>query len=118
MIFSFVIALVVATATWVAGWWAAAIVAIVAGFLYRAEGGRPWRVALGASEGWALLLIIDAFSGPLVHVASTLAGAMALPAPALLLVTLLFPALLGWSGAIVAAELGRWRSQPRALSSQ
>lgn len=105
MIFALVIAVIVAAATWVAGWWAAAVVALVAGWIYRAEGGRPWRVALGASGGWALLLLYDVFSGPLAHVASTLAGAMTLPAPALLLVTLLFPALLGWSGAIVAAEL-------------
>lgn len=105
MIFSLVIALIVAGATWIAGWWAAAVVALVAGYVYRAEGGRPWRVALGATEGWALLLAVDAFAGPLVHVASTLSGAMVLPAPALVLVTLLFPALLGWSGAIVAAEL-------------
>lgn len=107
MIFSMVIALIVAGTTWIAGWWAAAVVALVAGFIYRAEGGRPWRVALGATEGWALLLAIDAFAGPLVHVASTVSGAMTLPAPALILVTLLFPALLGWSGAIVAAEAAR-----------
>ena len=105
MIFSLIVALLVAGTTWMAGWWAAAVVALVAGFIYRAEGGRPWRVALGATEGWALLLAIEAFAGPLMHVASTLSGAMSLPAPALILVTLLFPALLGWSGAIVAAEL-------------
>ena len=116
MIFSFVIALIVAGTTWIAGWWAAAIVALVAGFLYRAEGGRPWRVALGASEGWALLLALDAVAGPLAHVASTLAGAMTLPAPALILVTLLFPALLGWSGAVVAAELAMIGDRRRATA--
>ena len=107
MIFSLIIALVVAITTWFGGWWAAAVVALVAGFLYRADGGRPWRVALGAAAGWALLLVVNAFSGPFAHVASTLGGAMSLPAPALVLMTLLFPALLGWSGAIVAAELAR-----------
>ena len=85
--------------------WAAAVVALVAGYLYRAEGGRPWRVALGATEGWAILLLIDAFSGPFINATRMIAGAMTLPSPALLVVTLLFPALLGWSGAIVAAEI-------------
>jgi hypothetical protein len=107
MIFHLLVAVAVAAATWFAGWWGVAIVALVAGFLYRRDGGRPWRVALGAGEGWAILLVIDAFGGRFGSVATTVGGSMRLPAAALVAVTLLFPALIGWSGATVAATLAR-----------
>ena len=114
MIFLLVVALAIACVTWFAGWWGVAVVALLAGAVYRREGGRPWRVALGASGGWAILLLIDATGGRFGHVASKVAGAMSLPAAALLLVTLLFPALIGWSGATVAAMLGQPQSDPIA----
>jgi hypothetical protein len=106
MIFNLVLAVIMALATWICGWWGIAVVALVAGAVYRMQSGRAWRVALAASESWAALLVIDALMGPFAHVAGTLGGAMSIPAPALLIVTLLFPALLAWSAAMVAAELG------------
>ena len=101
--------------TWIVGWWGVALGALILGLVFRDEGGRAWRVALVAAEGWALLLVIDASVGPIGRVATTLAGTMSIPAPALLLATLLFPALLAWSAAATAAELGRaltsrWRA--------
>ena len=105
MIFHLLLAVVFACATWVIGWWGVAIVALIAGVVYRRDGGRAWRVALGAAEGWALLLLVDAVGGHFGRVATTVAGAMSLPAAALLVVTLLFPALIGWSGATVAAHV-------------
>ena len=107
MRFLLIVALVVAGATWFVGWWSVVLVALVAGYVYRARDGRAWSVALGAASGWAALLLFDAFSGPLAHAATTIGGAMRIPAPALLVVTLLFPALLAWSAATVAAEFGR-----------
>ena len=107
MIFHLLVALGVAGLTWLVGWWGVAIVALIVGFAYRSEGGRPWRVALGASEGWAILLLIDTFGGRFGQVAMTVAGSMSLPAAALLIVTLLFPALIGWSAATVAAALSQ-----------
>ena len=106
MIFHLLVAIGVAALTWVVGWWAVAIVALVAGAMYARDGGRAWRVALGASEGWALLLLIDASGGRFGRVATLVAGSMSLPAPVLLVVTLLLPALIGWSAATVGA-LGR-----------
>ena len=79
--------------------------ALILGFVFRNEGGRAWSVALGASEGWAILLVVDMLGGPLGRVATTLGGAMSIPSPALLLVTLLFPALIAWSAATMAAEV-------------
>jgi len=107
MIFHLLVALGVTGLTWLVGWWGVAIVALIVGFAYRSEGGRPWRIALGASEGWAILLLIDTFGGRFGQVATTVAGSMSLPAAALLIVTLLFPALIGWSAATVAAALSQ-----------
>ena len=101
-----IIALATAIATWLLGWWAVAIVAVIAGIVMRAENGRPWRVALGCLAGWALLLLIDFVAGPLSSVAKVVSGAMSIPSSALLLVTLLFPALMGWSGATLGARGG------------
>jgi hypothetical protein len=106
MIFLSVFALATALGTWVLGWWAVAIVAIIAGAMHRAEYGRPWRVALGCLAGWALLMVLDAAVGPMRSVATTVSGAMNIPASGLLLVTLLFPALIGWSGATLGARGG------------
>jgi hypothetical protein len=103
MIFISIVALATALGTWVLGWWAVAIVALFAGALHRAENGRPWRVALACLTGWALLMLFDAAVGPFGSVAKTVAGAMSIPSAALLIVTLLFPALIGWSGATLGA---------------
>ncbi len=101
------IALIVAATTWVVGWWGVAVVALVAGFIMRARGGRAWAVALGAIEGWALLLIVDSLGGRSQELLRLLSGTINIPGPALIAATLLFPALIGWSGAALAAELGR-----------
>ncbi len=105
MIFHLVAALAMAGLTWTLGWWGVALGAAILGWVYRDEGGRAWRVALAALEGWGMLLLFDAVSGPLGRVASTLQGVMSIPSPLLLLVTLLFPALLSWSAAAGVSEL-------------
>ena len=112
MIFISVVALATALGTWVLGWWAVAIVAIVAGMMHRAERGCSWRVALGCLAGWALLMLVDLAAGPMRNVATVVSGAMSIPSSALLLVTLLFPALIGWSGATLGS-LGGPASSPR-----
>ena len=111
MIFILVMALATAALTWVAGWWGVAVVALVAGFLYSGSAGTSWRAAVAAVAGWCVLLGIDAASGAFGRVTSTVSGAMSIPAPALLVVTLLFAALLAWSTATIAAELGRLTSR-------
>lgn len=107
LMFYVVTAVCMAVATWLLGWWGVAAMALVAGALYPAPNNRPARIALAAAEGWALLLVIDAIAGPLGRVGSVVGGAMSLPPFALLIVTLLFPALLTWSAATVAAEVAR-----------
>ena len=103
----FLIALIVAAATWLVGWWGVAVVALAAGFIMRAHGGRAWTVAIGAIEGWALLLIVDSLGGRSRELLRLLSGTINISGLALILATLLFPALIGWSGAALASELGR-----------
>jgi Na+-translocating ferredoxin:NAD+ oxidoreductase RnfD subunit len=110
MIFVAIIAAASALGTWLLGWWAVAIVAVLAGAVVGAEHGRAWRVALGCLGGWAVLLLLDAAVGPMRSVATTVSGAMSIPSGALLLVTLLFPALIGWSGATLGALGGGSRA--------
>lgn len=111
MIFVVTVAVLTAGATWFGGWWAVAIVSLVAGFLYSDNPATPWRAALGAMLGWALLLVANIVMGPFGRVAAALGGAMSIPAPALLLTTVLFAALLAWSAATIAVEVGRWISR-------
>jgi hypothetical protein len=89
----------------VAGWWGVVIGALVAGAIYRADGGRAWQVALGAGIAWAALLAGDAMGGKLPVVVTTLGGVMGVPGVVLIAFTVLFAAAIGWSAAVVAAAL-------------
>ena len=107
MIFILLVTGATAALTWLLGWWGVLLGAAIVGFVFHEHGGGGWRVALGAALAWALLLAIDAASGPFGVVARTLGGVMRLPAAALALLTLVFPAALAWSAATVVAELRR-----------
>ncbi len=107
-----IVALSSAGATWILGWWGVAIVAVLAGVVQRANSGRPWRVALGCAAGWGLLLALDAIGGRFVRLTSVVAGVVAIPAVALIIAAILFPALIGWSGATVGALISQRRVAP------
>jgi hypothetical protein len=114
MIFILFVAAAIAALTWLLGWWGVLVVALVIGFVFRAEGGGGWRIAVAAALAWLALLAVDAASGPVGLVGTRLAGVMRVPAAVLVVVTLLFPALLAWSAATtVAMALGRRISPPR-----
>lgn len=106
MIALLVIAMAAAAFTFLAGWWGVVIVALGAGIVFSKDDGRPWRVALGATMGWVLLLGLDAMGGRFGRVATAVSGSMSIPSAALLGVTLLLPGLMGWSGATVGAAIG------------
>lgn len=98
------IAVAVSIATWAVGWWAPAVVSMLAGYLFAGDRVVPTLTGLGAMLGWGIVLAIDAVSGRLVAVA-TVMGTIFNRGPApLLMLTLLIPLLLGLTG----AELGRW----------
>ena len=99
--------------TWLLGWWAVPLVAAFAGsVLYRRE-GVAWRMALAASVAWALLLTINALTGHLSVAATTLGGVLRVPGVVLVLITLAFPALLGWGAATVAIAVRRLEAARR-----
>jgi hypothetical protein len=106
MIFILFVAAAMAALTWLLGWWGVLVAALVIGFVFRAEGGGGWRIAVAAAVAWAALLAIDAASGPVGLVGATLAGVTRVPAVVLVAATVLFPAMLAWSaGTVVAAAL-------------
>jgi hypothetical protein len=101
MIFILFVAAAMAALTWLIGWWGVLVAALVIGFVFRAEGGGGWRIAVAAALAWAALLAIDAVGGPVGVVGARLAGVMRVPAVVLMVVTSLFPAVLAWSAATV-----------------
>ena len=98
----------VAAGTWLTGWWAVPLIAVVAGALACA----PLLVAAASAAAWLVLLLVDAATGSVGRLAGLLGGIMGLPAAALFAATLVFPALLGWS----AASLGNAARSLRATS--
>lgn len=104
----------VATLTWLLGWWGVVVVALVAGALLWHRRAAAWLVALAAVVGWCCLFLVDSFGGRFATLATSIGGVLRVPAPALLIVALLFCALLAWSAAVVAGEIARRMRAPRA----
>ena len=107
MIFLLLVAVVIATLTWLAGWWGLVIGAMLFGVIGRVEGGRAGHVAIGAGLAWLALLGGDAAGGKLPIVVKTVGGAMRVPGIVVLAITVLFAAALGWAAAAAAGELAR-----------
>ena len=95
-----------AVATYGIGWWSVPIIA-AAWALFSSDAKRARFAALCAAGGWATLLLLDAARGPVAAMASRLGGVIGVPSVVLLLVTLLFPALLAWSGAALMPRRAR-----------
>lgn len=93
-----------AVATFGLGWWSVPIVAALWA-AFSADSRRAGMAALCAAGGWATLLLLDLARGPVFTLGEKLGGAMGIPAAALWIATLLFPALLAWSAATVTPWL-------------
>jgi hypothetical protein len=113
-LFVLIVAASMAVLTWVMGWWGILLAASVVGFRFREHRGVARRAALTATLAWASLLLADAIAGPFARLSRLLAGVMGVPAVALLLATLLFPALAAWSAATVAAGIDEQRARTNA----
>jgi hypothetical protein len=107
MIFVLVVLVAMAALTWVLGWWGVLLAALIVGFVFHRERGGGWRIALAAALSWGVLLAVNAASGSLGVVASTLGGVLRVPGAVLVLLTLVFAALLAWSAATTMAEARR-----------
>jgi hypothetical protein len=103
-----VVALAVAVLTWLAGWWAVPLVAIVAGAVLWRRRGIAWLIALASAGAGGAIVLVDAVRGRLPVLAATLGGLLKVPGALLIVITLLFAALLAWSAAVIGAEVARF----------
>lgn len=97
----------VAAGTVAVGWWAAALIGFAWGILERSDDNAARQAALAGVVAWGTLLFWAGTQAPVLEVARRLGGVMHLSTPVLLAVTLAFPALLGWSAAVIGAATGR-----------
>jgi len=87
-----------AVATYGLGWWVVPMIAVIWGLVSR-DPAKARFAALAAAVGWATLLLLDVTRGQVGVMGSQLGAAMKLPAFALYLLTLIFPALFAWCAA-------------------
>jgi hypothetical protein len=107
MIFIVFEAAAMAALTWLVGWWGVLVVALIAGVVFRREGGGGWRIAVAGALAWGALLVVDALSGPLDTLMHRLAPILHVPPLGLVVATLLYPTLLAWSAATASAAIAR-----------
>jgi hypothetical protein len=93
-----------AVTTYGLGWWVVPVMAAIWGTVSSGPSKARF-AALAAAIGWGTLLILDVTRGPVAVMASQLAGVMKLPAVALYLLTLIFPALLAWCAATLTPTI-------------
>jgi len=94
-----------AVGTYALGWWAVPLVALLCGLTISVDGKPVIYATVCAAAGWSMLLLLDAARGPLGEVAARFGGVMGFPPAALVVTTLLFPALLAWSASSIGAAV-------------
>lgn len=100
-------AAVVAVLSWLVSWWAVPLAGVIVGAVWPRMEKIGALAMWGAAGGWVLLLLVDSIQGRTIALARALGGAVFLPWPLLILVTLLFAVGLAWSAAIVTATVAR-----------
>lgn len=102
-----VLSAVFALGTWLVAWWTVPLVGAAWG-LVAAPATRPTlTAAAGAALAWGAFLGWAALRGPVGKLATTVGSLLPLPDWALLAVTLLYPALLAGSAAVVMGAIRR-----------
>jgi len=101
------IAAATAAATILLGWWSVALVGVVSGTVLPPRRATTLEAAGGAALGWTAILEVSAVTGPIWAVAQRVGPVFSLPAWGFVAVTLVFPALLAGSAALVAGDLRR-----------
>jgi hypothetical protein len=99
-----VVAAAFAAATWLLGWWAVPVLALIAGAL-RAT-WAPWLVGSGAGLGWLGMILASDRDGSLGRLLGRLGALLGVPGWTILALAVGFAALLGWSGARLGAQMG------------
>lgn len=100
-----VLAAAFALGTWFAGWWAVPLIAAIWAVVRPTPLAGLLAAVAGASAWGLLLALYIIFGFPVQTLAVRLAGAMRLPVPALMALTLLLPALLAGSAAVLATAV-------------
>ena len=98
-----------AVATYALGWWVVPLIAVIWALVSR-DPAKARFAALAAAAGWATLLLLDVTRGQVGVMGSQLGGVMKLPAFALYLLTLIFPALLAWCAATLTPTVRKERA--------
>lgn len=96
-----------AIGTWVLGWWAIPLFAAGAGMLARHVRRQALAAGLAAMLAWGGLLAWSAARGSVWSFATTVGGAIGVSGAALILLTLVFPAVLASLAASLAQILAR-----------
>jgi hypothetical protein len=95
------VTLAIALATVALGWTGVVFASALFAALDRRRASAAWETGVGAAVAWTSLLLLAAGSS-LLSAAHTLGGAMGIPGMALVIATLVFPAVVAWSSASVA----------------
>lgn len=104
-----------AVVTMALGWWAVPVVAAVWGAVSFGPRSAWLASALAAALAWAALLVVTATQGPVGQLAQALGGIFALPGFAVIILTLVFPALLAGSATELAASLRSFSAGSKQL---
>jgi hypothetical protein len=101
------LALSFAIGTWILGWWAVPLFAAVAAVMTRYVRHQGIAAGLAAAIAWAALLAWSSTEGSVWSFSRIAGGAMGMSGAALILVTLLFPAVLAWLATAVVQFIAR-----------
>ena len=93
--------------TWVLGWWAVPLFAVIAALLAPKVPHQGIAAALAAALAWGTLLAWSATEGSVWSFSRLAGGAMGVSGPTLILLTLAFPAALAWAATVVTRLLPR-----------
>ncbi len=90
-----------AVATWVIAWWMVPVIVAIWAFADQDDRWLPIKSALAGALAWGILLLIDSAGSGVGRIADAVGGVIGIGALPLGLLTLLYPALLAASAAVV-----------------
>lgn len=107
------LALAIALGTWVLGWMAVPVIALVFGAI-TARRMAPMEALVAVVAAWLALLGVQTVRGSTGEVARTIGGIVGVPTWVVPVATIVFGALLAWSSAVLGREIGALTRSVRA----
>lgn len=107
-----------AVGTFALGWWAVPLLAFLWAVFVGTRSRPVFFATICATAAWCGILLLDAARGPLVAVAERFGGVFGFRPIVLMVVTILFPALLGWSASSVGSAIRGVLSSRQAVSRE